>query len=153
MEIKSLSHLPKDWLLGPGLPQRLTHSSYLLSVKSWMLTSCLQTPNSKTLKSQHKSWLQEVGMGEVKVSSVSHACVSVATRDQQRELVCLFFPLEVITLYPYNHQVAVIIFFWPIFLDFAEVNNSTIKFNIFWVRIMYKMLQSIQRRLLSLIIE
>ena len=50
-------------------------------------------------------------MGEVKVSSVSHACVSVATRDQQRELVFLFFPLAVITLYPYNHQVAVIIFF------------------------------------------
>ena len=46
-------------------------------------------------------------MGEVKVSSISHACVSVATRDQQRELVCLFFPLEVIMLYPYSYQVAV----------------------------------------------
>lgn len=30
VEIKSLSHLLKDWLLGPGLPQRLTHSNYVL---------------------------------------------------------------------------------------------------------------------------
>lgn len=90
-------------------------------------------------------------------SSVSHACVSVATRDQQRELVCLFsFHLtsSCCTLQsPGSSYNLVASFFWPIFLDFAEINNSTIKFNIFWVRIMYKMLQSTQRRLLSLIIE